>query len=194
MPEVNKTNVAEKPETPVEKPAASAKVEVDSDVLKGILESLETLKVANVEKDEQIEILRQSVSRSRLEQVEEKNRPVGLPTADLMLYDGKVVVWFEMSKTHGKNRYTYNPSSPNTVSGEELFVKLRFVDGSETTVSYHEFINTKPRVKVVKIGEAGVTERNRDGVIEMFPLWVVEVENKAIYDKPLTVSLEYINP
>jgi len=167
-----------------------SKVEVDPGVLSGILSKLEDLEKASAEKDEQIEILRQSVSRSRLEQAEEKNKPVGLPTADLMVYDGKVVVWFEMVK----NKYVYNPMAPNTVAGEELIIKLKFLDGSETTVPYGDFFRNKPRTKVVKIGENGIIERKRDGISERFPLWVVEFEDKSISDKPLEISMEYINP
>lgn len=175
-------------ESPVEEQKKT--VEVSVEVMSGILQSLEELKKSDASKSEQIEILRQSVSRSRLEQAEERNKPESLPTADLMLYDGKVVVWFEMVK----NKYIYNPLSPNTVSGEELVIKLKFLDGSETTVSYGDFFRNKPRVKVIKIGENGVVERDRQGVLEKFPLWVVEFENKNIYDKPLEISMEYINP
>lgn len=168
------------------------KVEVDPGVLKGILDKLESLEKASADKDEQIDILRQSVSRYRLEEAESKAKPVGQPTADLMIHDGKVVVRFEMVR----NKYVYNPLSPNTVSGEELFMKLGYLDGSESKeIPYKEFMETKRRAKIVKVSDAGNVDRaDRNGVTETFPAWEVEFVDKSISTGKHKISLEYINP
>lgn len=168
------------------------KIEVDPAVLKGILEKLEGLEKSSKEKDDQIEILRQSVSRYRLEEAESKTKPVGLPIAKLMVYNDKVVTAFQLVR----NKYIYNPAAPNTVAGEDLAMKLTYLDGSVSPeIPYGDFFRTKQRVEVVKVGDAGIEERiDRNGVVEKFPVWVVEFVDKNISDKQHNISIEFINP
>lgn len=170
-------------ETPIKKEdelpnEAPKKIEVDPGVLSGILGKLESLEKSNSEKQEQIETLRDAVGRYKLEQAESKMKPTGLPSAKLMLYEGKVVVAFEMVK----NKYTYNPLAPNTVVGEDLKIIMTYLDGTKSPeVSYNEFFNTKPRVEVVKVGGGSDT-------------WLVEFVDKSISEKQLEILVKYLNP
>lgn len=174
--------------TPVEPEVK--KLEVDPGVLEGILGRLEAAESALKEKDSQIEILKDSVSRSRLEQAEESRRPKGLPQAYLKLYNGKVVIaedW--VGRQHGE--YVYNPMQPNTPAGERLKIKLTFVDGTQSQeIDYVEFRRITERVIIEKVGEESAIDSKGNA----FTKWVVQCVDKSIYSEKFSVDPYYINP
>jgi len=147
-------------------------VAVDPGVLKGILDRLDA-------KDDEIEILRNSISRYKLEQAEAINKPKGLPSATLMVHDGKVVTSFVLVK----NKYVYNPMAPNTVAGEDLKMEITYLDGSKSQeIPYKDFFSTSGRVIVEKVGEDGSK-------------WIVNLtqpDGKMVTN--LKVDNEYLNP
>lgn len=153
------------------------KVEVDPSVLEGILGKITALEKAAADKDAQIEILRDSVGRYKLEQAESKVKPVGLPSAKLLVHDGKVVVAWKLTK----NATLYNPLT-NIPYGEDIKVQYTYLDGTQSgEIGYLEFIRNTERTEIVKVG--GGTG-----------IWTVEFVDKNISDKKFDISVEYLNP
>lgn len=165
---------------------APEKVEVDPNALKSVLERLDVMERASKEKDEQIEILRQSVSRYRLEEAEyKKDRAEGLPRAKLMKHDGKAVVAWQWTK----QEYIFNPLTPNVPQGEDLRLKLVYTDGSTSQeMPYINFVRNIDRTEVEKIGETSLEKNGKS-----FTAWVVRSLD-GTFDKDLTVNPDYLNP
>jgi len=188
MAEITKKEEISPLEEPVETPKkGSSKIEVDPDVLKGILSSLEKLEKANKEKDSKIEVLEGSVGRYKLEEAESKLKPKGLPQAKLMVYDGKVVVAYKLVK----NNYLYNPLNPNVPYGEDLKMKLTFLDGTDSSeIEFVSFIRTTERANVEKVGEESAVDSKGNS----FSKWVVEFIDKNIYSGRISIDPQFINP
>jgi len=167
-------NQNKQPEVPVEKPKT---IEVEPNVLENILNKIQNLEKSNSEKEAQIEILRDSVGKYKLEQAESKVKPVGLPSAKLLVHDGKVVVAWKLTK----NSTLYNPLT-NVPYGEDIKVQYTYLDGTKSgELNYLEFIRNTERTEVVKVG--GGTA-----------IWTVEFVDKAISDKQFDIPVEYLNP
>lgn len=169
-------------------PETPEKVEVPAETLKGILERLDQVESASKDKDEQIELLRNAVSRYRLEEAEAKNKKAGLPRAALMVHEGKVVVSFRWTK----KEYIYNPLNPNTVAGEDLRVVLRYLDGTESReMPYISYVRTLERTEVEKVGEApGTDDKGNE-----FVYWKVRFVNPAFDPgKEMLIDPQFINP
>lgn len=158
-------------------------MEIPVDKMQAIMDRLELLEEADAAKSTEIEVLREAAQRGRLEEAEGKRKPKGPPKATLMVHNGKVVVGFHMSKpgTPG-HQYVFHPQNLIVPAGEDLKIKLDYLDGSESaTVPYVEFIRTKERAQVSKVGENGVN-------------WLVKFEDSTIYDQQLEIDPQFLNP
>lgn len=162
--------------------AVVQKTEVPVDTLKSILDKVEALEADKKSKDEQIELLRQSVSRYKLEEAEFKNaRTSGLPKAKLMKHAGNIAVGLKWTK----REYIFNPLNPNIPSGEDLRIKLVYSDGSESLeMPYVSFVRNLERVEVEKVGEKDMGE---------YKAWIVRSVDGA-FEGELTVDPQFINP
>ena len=170
--------------TPVDEPK---KVEVDPGVLKGILEKLDVLEQAGIEKDKQIEHLRGAVNKGRLEAEENKDKKVGPPTAKLALFEGKPVLSF----TWVKKEYMYNPLNPNTPAGENLQIKLKFVDGTESLpIQYVTYIRNINRVEIEKRGEKDVQDEQGN----VYHAWIAQIITPGYTTEEIVVDPQFINP
>lgn len=171
-------------EIETEEVEALEKVEVPASTLKNILDRLESVEKSNTDKDSQLELLRNSVSRYKLEEQEFKNKKNGPLTAKLVVYNDKVVtdlVWH--GKKHGE--YVYNPMNPNTAAGERLLVELTFLDGSKSgAIEYLNFIRSLGRVEIYKTGEK--EKINVKG--ETTKVWTAKFTDSSISEKELEID------
>lgn len=161
---MEKDNKVTTPQATEEKPKG---IEVEKSVLESILKRLD-------DKDSEIELLRRSVGRYELEKAEAGiAKPAGVATAKLLVFKGKVVVSWKMTR----NNYLYNPVNPNVAYGEELKIKFTYADGTESEeVPYVDFIRTTNRVVVEKVGQDG-------------DKWIVSLNGQNV-----PVNIEYLNP
>jgi len=161
---------------------------VDLGALKGVLDRLEAVEKANKEKDEQIEILRNSVSRYKLEEQEfKRDRAEGLPKAKLMFYNGKVVTSFEWVK----KEYVYNPMNPNVPYGENLKIVLTYLDGTVSPeMDYINYVRNLDRVEVEKVGEAPAVDKKG----RAYKAWIVRFLDNTISEKNVEIDPQFINP
>jgi len=148
-------------------------VEVSKDKLDAILQK-------QAEQDKEIEILRDSVSRGRLEQAEDKRKDKELPRAYLKVFMGKVVIGWKSAA----QKIVHNPTTGLPV-GEVLQATYQFIDGTDSgVVDQVEFTRTEER-EFVRIVD------NYDGKGEVCK---VQFENTAIKSKPFDINRVFLNP
>jgi hypothetical protein len=119
-------------------------VEVSKDKLDSVLERMDKLEEDNKAKDKEIEILRDSVSRGRLEEAEDKRKEKEQPRAYLKVFMGKVVIgWKSLPQ-----KIVYNPTTGLPV-GEVLQATYKFIDGTDSgLVDQVDFTRTEEREHV----------------------------------------------
>ena len=173
--------------TPPQEPVKET-MQVDPDLIRRLLDQNDALQkkldeqAADFKRD--IDILRESVSRGKLEEAEGKRKPAEKPRAFLGRYDGKVVVGWKAEK----NEYVYNPLNPNNVAGEVLQTRLFYLDGSDSgPIPQVMFTRNDDRVFVRKVGE----KRNEEGQLVS---WVLEFEDTSIEPRQIEIHPQFINP
>lgn len=170
----------EKTNPPTESSAPkSGMMEVSVDKMQEILQMVEDLTKKDQARQEEMEILRDSVSRGALEEAEGKRKVKGPPKGTLMIHNNKIVVGWKMQK----NEMIYNPVNMNVPVSENLQIKLTYADGEESSsIQYVDFIRNKERASVSKIGEDGI-------------MWIVKFDDPEYEpEDPLKIDPQFLNP
>lgn len=193
VPDLSTVPIPDAPEPKVVQPEPQPKqpMAIDPDLLKRILdqnsELSSRLAASDARADEfakQIDVLRESVSRGRLEDAEGKRKPVEKPRAFLAVWDGKPVIGWKSEK----NQYVYNPLNPNSVAGELLKTRLFLLDGTDSgEIDQVAFTRLNDRTYVRKVGE----KRNDNNEVTA---WVVEFEDQTIEPRQIEIHPQFINP
>jgi hypothetical protein len=154
------------------------KVEVSKDKLDSILERMDKLEEDNTTLKKDNEILRESVSRGRLEQAEDRHKEKELPRAYLKRFQDKVVIGWESTAA----KIIHNPTTGLAV-GEVLQANYKFNDGTESgPIDQVEFTRAEER-EHVRIQERVDSQTVR-----------VKFENLALSQEPFDIKEVFLNP
>jgi hypothetical protein len=159
-------------------------VEVSKEKLDAVLDRIDKL-----EKDN--EILRDSVSRGRLEEAEDKRKEKEQPRAYLKVFMGKVVIGWKSSP----QKIVYNPTTGLPV-GEVLQATYKFIDGTDSGLADQvDFTRTEERehVRIMSsriIQEYSEVQRKMIDVI----LYTVKFENPTLPQEPFEIKEYFLNP
>jgi|SRR3990167_388957 len=185
-------------ETSIPKPEEQT-ISLTKDQLQSIISTVETLKdqmdKQKIESEREIEILRDSVNRSRLENADVKHGKVGdqRPRGHLKKVLGKVVLRWknrDESPIIGQNRVLYKGATPvdEIVNLHAVYLDKK-EDGTyeEDIISYLDFARSTEYVyfRVIDVKKIG------NEIV-----WVIEFEDKNLVDKygNIEIPIKYVNP
>ncbi len=159
-------------------------VEVSKDKLDAILAKQEA-------QDKEIEILRDSVSRGRLEEAEDKRKDKELPKAYLKVFQGKVVTSWKSTAA----KIVHNPTTGLSV-GEVLQATYSFLDGTDSgVVEQTEFTRTEEReyVRLLNSRIEFITNPTTN-MMEPVTFYTAKFENPALLQDPFEINAVFLNP
>lgn len=165
------------------------KVSISKETLERILSQLD-------KNTEQMAILRESVSSSKLTQAENKRKPDQLPKAYLKVFQGKLVVSWKSEKAE----MIFHPLNPNVPTGEILKATYYFQDGTDSGVIDQVLFTRCEDRAVVRILEGINALKNPDHVnlkVRFEELITSDDSVRANFVAPIEdfeVNRNFINP
>lgn len=154
-----------------------ATMEVPVERMEAIMSRLEAAEQRDLERDEEMRLLREQVNRGTPDDAEEKEKK-GPPRAQVMIHNGKVVTSWKMEK----NELVYNPINMIAPVSEDLQISVTYADGDKSgPMKYVDFVRNKERAFVTKLGQDGI-------------MWIVQFEDPSISMDKLTIDPQFLNP
>lgn len=173
------TTKKEEPVVPQTPPAAAEQpkvMEVPIEKMQGILDRLDKLETEKKSQAEEIAVLNQTVSKTRLDEAKANLDVDKRPRVHFKVIDGKVVIGWKTDK----NEIIFNPSS-NLPVGEVLKSTFYFADGTDSgSIDQIKLTRSTEQVHARVIEDLGDTA-------------MLEFEDKSILDKPIQIHKRFWN-